>query len=98
MTLVTTDKLLKAAQKGGYAVGAFNVNNLEILQAIVRAAEAQNSPAILQTSEGAIQYAGLHNLAMLIRHAAKESHMPFALHLDHGRDLELIRKCIDLGY
>lgn len=98
MSLVTTDKLLRAAQQGGYAVGAFNVNNLEILQAIVRAAEAKKSPAILQTSEGAIKYAGLHNLAMLIKHAANESKSPFALHLDHGRDLTLIRQCIDLGY
>jgi fructose-bisphosphate aldolase class II len=98
MTLVTTDVLLRKAQQGQYAVGAFNVNNLEILQAIVAAAEKQKAPAILQTSEGAIKYAGLHNLVLLVRHAAKESKMPFALHLDHGRDLELIKQCIELGY
>jgi fructose-bisphosphate aldolase class II len=98
MTLVTGATLLADAQKRGYAVGAFNVNNLEILQAIVRAAEQQKSPAILQTSEGAIQYAGLHSLFLLVREAATESKMPFALHLDHGRDLTLVKKCIDVGY
>ena len=98
MTLVTGAKLLALAQKGHYAVGAFNVNNLEILQAIVSAAEAQKAPAILQTSEGAIQYAGLEQLHCLIANAARNSNMPFALHLDHGKDLKLIKKCIDIGY
>ncbi|MBI4144766.1 class II fructose-1,6-bisphosphate aldolase [Candidatus Woesearchaeota archaeon] len=98
MTLVTGSALLKNALHGRYAVGAFNVNNLEILQAIVQAAEKQKSPAILQTSEGAIAYAGLNNLVLLIKEAAKQSKMPFALHLDHGRDLKLVKKCIDAGY
>lgn len=98
MTLVSGAKLVSAAQKGTYAVGAFNVNNLEILQAIVSAAEQQRAPAILQTSEGAIRYAGLAQLHAMISIAAKASKMPFALHLDHGQDLTLIKKCIDIGY
>lgn len=98
MTLVTGSSLLKAAQKGRYAVGAFNINNLEIMQAIVWAAEKQKSPAILQTSEGAIKYAGLDDIYSLISTAAKVSKMPFAIHLDHGRDLDTIKKCIKIGY
>ena len=98
MTLVTGDKVLRAAQKGKYAVGAFNVNNLEILQAIVAAAEKLRSPIILQTSEGAIAYAGLHNLRLLIAEAAKHASVPIVLHLDHGRDLKLVKQCIDIGY
>ena len=98
MVLVTGKKLLDKANKGNYAVGAFNVNNLEILQAIVWAAEKQKSPVILQTSEGAIQYAGLEELYCMINIAAHRSKIPMALNLDHGRDLGLIRKCIKIGY
>ena len=98
MTLVTGNKLLKAAQKGRYAVGAFNVNNLEIMQSIIWAAEKQKSPAILQTSEGAIKYAGLDDINSMLKTGIKKSKVPFALNLDHGRDLNLIKKCIKLGY
>ena len=98
MTLVTGSKLLKAAQRGKYAVGAFNVNNMEIMQSIIRAAEKQKSPVIVQTSEGAIKYAGLHDLHLLLIHAAKHSKVPIALNVDHGRDLKLIKECIKLGY
>lgn len=98
MTLVPGAKLLAAAQKGTYAVGAFNVNNLEILQSIIAAAEQQKAPAILQTSEGAISYAGLEQLHSMITLAAKKSKIPFALHLDHGKDLTLIKNCINIGY
>lgn len=98
MTLVTTKQLLAKATKQHYAVGAFNVNNLEILQAIIWAAEKQCSPVIVQTSEGAIKYAGLEELHAMIRTLAERSSIPMALHLDHGKDLELIKKCIRIGY
>ncbi len=98
MTLVSGDAVLRKAQKGKYAVGAFNVNNLEILQGIMTAAEKLRAPVILQTSEGAIAYAGLHNLKLLIEEAARHSTIPIVLHLDHGRDLKLVKQCIDLGY
>lgn len=98
MTLVNTSRMLFKAQEGKYAVGAFNVNNLEILQAIIKAAEKQKAPVILQTSEGAIKYAGHENLAMLVKYAARNTKVPVALHLDHGRDLEIVKKCIALGY
>ena len=96
--LVTGKKLLDKANKGKYAVGAFNVNNMELMQAIVRAAEKLKSPAILQTSEGAIGYAGLETLFHLLKQTAEESNNPFTIHLDHGRNLELIKKCIRIGY
>ncbi len=98
MTLVSGDKVLRAAQKRNYAVGAFNVNNLEMIQGIMAAAENMKAPVILQTSEGAIAYAGLHNLSLLIKEAARHSKIPVVLHLDHGRDLKLIKQCIDAGY
>jgi len=98
MSMVPMSYLLRAAEKDGYAVGAFNFSNMEILQAIVRAAQAENSPVILQVSEGAIKYAGLGYLAAMVKLAAKNSSIPMALHLDHGTDLDLIKQCVQAGF
>ena len=95
MALSTNKKLLNLAQKGGYAVGAFNMNNLEILQAIVSAGEAERSPAIIAVSEGAIQYAGLPFIVSMARIASEWASIPLSLHLDHGKDLEVIRSSKD---
>jgi len=95
--LVTLKKILKEANKGNYAVGAFNINNMEIAQAVINAAVAQKSPVILQTSEGALAYAGIEYLKAIAYTAAKQK-VPVALHLDHGRDLDLIKKCIKAGW
>ncbi|MDI3317392.1 MAG: class II fructose-1,6-bisphosphate aldolase [Bacillota bacterium] len=98
MPLVTSGELLQAADAGGYAVGAFNCNNLEILQAILAAAEAERAPVIVQTSQGALQYAGLSLLAAMIRTAAEEASVPVALHLDHGTDFAVEISCLRAGY
>jgi fructose-bisphosphate aldolase class II len=98
MPLTTNKELLTLARKGGYAVGAFNMNNLEILQAIISAGEAERSPAIIAVSEGAIQYAGMPYLISMVRTAAAQTPAPISLHLDHGKDLEVIRSCIDNGF
>jgi len=95
--LTTNKEILSAADKGGYAVGAFNVNNLEIVQAVIEAAVEEKSPVIIQTSEGAIEYAGIDFLMALIRVAA-QSPVPVSMHLDHGKDLKVIKRCIDAGY
>jgi len=98
MALSTNKELLHLAKKGGYAVGAFNINNLEILQAIVSAGEAEKSPAIIAVSEGAIQYAGLPFIVSMARIASEGASIPLSLHLDHGKDLEVIRSCIENGF
>jgi fructose-bisphosphate aldolase class II len=89
--------VLKKADKGGYAVGAFNINNLEILRAVVDTAVEERSPVIVQTSEGAIAYAGMDYLVALMRVAAKAP-VPVVMHLDHGKDLDVVRKAINAGY
>lgn len=96
--LVTLKEILSGAKKRGYAVGAFNVNNLEIIQAIVEAAEAERSPVILSTSEGAIEYAGLEELASLVRITAKKASVPICFHLDHGKDVALVEEVIKSGF
>jgi len=93
-----TKLLLKKAHKGKYAVGHFNVNNMEIVQGVVKAAEELNSPIILATSEGAIKYAGMNYLFSLAQEAAKNTKVPIAFHLDHGRDLKIIKQAINMGY
>ncbi len=95
--LVTLKQILAKANKGNYAVGAFNINNMEIVQGVINAAKAQKSPVILQTSEGALAYAGVDYLKCLAYNAAKEK-VPVVLHVDHGRDLDLIKKCIKAGW
>ena len=96
--LTTNKRLLDAANKGYYAVGAFNISNMEFIQAVVKAAERQRSPAIIQTTEGAVEYAGMKYLRDLVYSAAEQTPMPITLHLDHGRDLNVIRKAIKSGY
>ncbi len=95
--LVTTKQLLTKARKHGYAVGAFNVNNLEVLQSIMAAARALSAPVIIQTSEGALEYAGLEYLKAITLVASKER-IPIALHLDHGKNLDVVKECIAKGY
>ncbi|MBI2564738.1 class II fructose-1,6-bisphosphate aldolase [Candidatus Woesearchaeota archaeon] len=96
--LVTMNSLLDKAYRNHYAVGAFNVNNMEILQSVILAAKKQKSPVIISTSEGAIKYAGLNTIASLVKIAAAETKLPIALHLDHGRSIRLIKKAISIGY
>ncbi len=88
--LVTSKELLLDAQKNGYAVGAFNTNNLEITQAIVRAAEAKRAPVLIQISAGALKYAGVDFLPMLVSKAAQIATVPVAIHLDHGPDFKTV--------
>ncbi|MFO0764831.1 MAG: class II fructose-1,6-bisphosphate aldolase [Patescibacteria group bacterium] len=95
--LVPALPVLKKARAGKYAVPAFNVNNLEILKAVIAAAVELKSPVIVQTSEGAIEYAGMDYLIAMVRVAA-QAKIPVVLHLDHGKDLKLIKKAIDSGY
>ena len=96
--LFTGKELLLDAQKNNYAVGAFNVNNMEIIQAIVGAAEETNSPVILQASQGAIKYAGIEYIASLGKLAGLNSKVPVALHLDHGTDFDQVMLCIRHGF
>lgn len=96
--LVTGNEILQDAHKNGYAVGAFNINNMEIIQAIISAAEETNSPVILQASQGGIKYAGIEYIAALGKAAAKKAKVPVALHLDHGTDFEEVIKCIRHGF
>jgi fructose-bisphosphate aldolase class II len=96
--LTTLSSVLKQAQKGRYAVGAFNVNNLEMIQAVIDAAEAEKSPVILQTSEGAIEYAGMDELGTLAHVFAERSKRPVVFHLDHGKNKDLVIKAIKSGW
>ncbi len=96
--LVTGKELLLDAQKKGYAVGAFNVNNMEIVQAIIEAAEATQSPVILQASQGGLSYAGIEYIAALGKLAAEKASVPVALHLDHGTDFAQIMGCVRNGF
>ncbi|MDD6704554.1 MAG: class II fructose-1,6-bisphosphate aldolase [Clostridiaceae bacterium] len=98
MPLVTTKKMFEDAYKGGYAVGAFNVNNMEIIQGIVEAGKKLNAPLILQVSKGARAYANHLYLVKLVEAAVEESGLPIALHLDHGPDFETCKACIDGGF
>ncbi|MBQ6708632.1 MAG: class II fructose-1,6-bisphosphate aldolase [Clostridia bacterium] len=98
MPLVTTKKMFEDAYKGGYAVGAFNVNNMEIIQGIVAAASKLNAPLILQVSAGARKYANHTYLTKLVEAAVEETGLPIALHLDHGADFEICKSCIDGGF
>ncbi len=98
MSFVTTKEMLKKAQKGRYAVGAFNANNMEIIQAIIETAEEEKAPAILQASQGAIEYAGLDNIVAMVKVMAEKVTVPIALHLDHGTDYYQNIKCLRAGF
>ena len=98
MALVTTKEMFKKAYEGGYAIGAFNINNMEIIQAITEAAAEEKSPVILQVSAGARKYAKHEYLLALAQAAVKDSDIDLALHLDHGADFEICKSCIDGGF
>ena len=98
MSLVNTKKMFQKAYKYGYAIGAFNVNNMEIIQGIVKAADELKSPIILQASSGARKYAGSLYLKKLVEAAVESTDIPIALHLDHGDSFELCKNCIDSGF
>ncbi len=98
MALVTTTEMFKKAYEDGYAIGAFNVNNMEIIQGITEAAAELKSPIILQVSAGARKYAKHNYLVKLVEAALMECDIPIALHLDHGDTFELCKSCIDGGF
>ena len=98
MPLVTTTEMFKKAYEGGYAIGAFNVNNMEIVQGITAACKELNAPVILQVSSGARKYAHHGYLVKLVEAAVEETGLPIALHLDHGPDFETCKSCIDGGF
>lgn len=98
MALVTTTEMFKKAYEGGYAIGAFNVNNMEIIQGITEAAGELRSPVILQVSNGARKYANHAYLVKLVEAAIIQNDIPVALHLDHGADFEMCKSCIDGGF
>ena len=98
MPLVTTEKMFKDAYENGYAIGAFNVNNMEIVQGITEAAALENAPLILQVSAGARKYAKHAYLMKLVEAALEDTGLPIALHLDHGPDFDTCKSCIDGGF
>ena len=99
MSLVTTKEMFEKSMKEGFAVGAFNVNNMEIIQGIVEAAAEQNSPVILQASSSAIKYAKINYLMKMVEAAVEEHpNIPIAIHLDHGPDFETCKMCVDAGF
>ena len=98
MPVVTSKEMFEKAYKGGYAIGAFNVNNMEIIQGITEAAKECNSPVILQVSKGARAYANRTYLVKLVEAAVIETGLPIVLHLDHGDSFETCKSCIDDGF
>lgn len=96
--LVSLKRVLEKAERGRYAVGAFNVNNLEMIHAVLAAAEAERSPVILQTSEGAIAYAGMEELGTIVHIAAERTRIPVVFHLDHGKHPKIVEEAIKSGY
>ena len=98
MALVTTKKMFEKAFEGGYAIGAFNINNMEIILGVVAAAKAQNSAVILQVSKSALKYAHPKYLKAMVDAAIEETDLDIALHLDHGSDFEVCKDCIEYGF
>jgi len=98
MALVTTKEMFKKAYEGKYAIGAFNINNMEIIQGVIRGAKAKNSAVILQCSTGAIKYAGAKYLKAMVDAAIAETGVDVALHLDHGPSFESVKEVIDAGF
>ena len=98
MALVTTKEMFEKALRSDYAVGAFNVNNMEIIQGIVDAAKIENAPLILQVSAGARKYAKPIYLVKLVEAAIEDSGLDICLHLDHGEDFDICKKCVDDGF
>ena len=98
MAIVTTKEMFKKAYEGGYAIGAFNVNNMEIIQGITEGAKMENAPVILQVSAGARKYAKHVYLMKMIEAAVADTDLPIVVHLDHGPDFETCKSCIDDGF
>lgn len=98
MPLITSTGLFEKAYEGKYAIGAFNVNNMEIIQGIVEAAKEERAPLILQVSAGARKYANPIYLRKLVEAAIEDSDLPIVLHLDHGEDFEICKQCVDDGF
>ena len=98
MPLVTTEKMFRQAYDGGFAIGAFNVNNMELMQGIIDACKAENAPVILQISKGARAYANMKYLKALIDTAVAETDLPIVVHLDHGDTLDLCQQCVSDGF
>jgi len=98
VVLVTNKDLLVPARRKGYAVGAFNINNLETVLAVAEAAAEEKSPAIIAVTPSAIKYAGLPYLSKIVKTAAESSLVPMSLHLDHGEDFETVSKCVGAGF
>lgn len=98
MPFVTTTEMFRKAYEGGYAIGAFNANNMEIIQGITEAAKECNAPVIIQVSPSAMKYANLTYLVNMIKAAESETHLPICLHLDHGDSFEVCKQCIDGGF
>ena len=97
--LVTTKEMFKKAMEGNYAIGAFNINNMEIIQGIMNAAVKAKSPVILEASSGAIKYAKINYLMKMVEAAVEENpEIPVAIHLDHGPDFETCKMCVDAGF
>ena len=98
MPLVTSADMFKKAYEGGYAIGAFNVNNMEIIQGITEAAKEENAPLILQVSASARKYAKHVYLVKLVEAALEDTDLPICLHLDHGADFDICKSCVDGGF
>ena len=96
--LVTNKELMIPARKNGYAIGAFNIQNLESMQAVAEAAAEEKSPAILQITPSVIKYAGLPYISTLVKTAAQLSPVPLTMHLDHGEDFDTAAKCVNAGF
>ena len=98
MPLVTTKEMFKRAYEGGYSIGAFNVDTFDTLFAVVEAARLENSPVILQITENVRTYIGPEYLMAIVKTAAEVSGCEIALHLDHGKSVEICKKCVDDGF
>ncbi|HCQ5443037.1 TPA: class II fructose-1,6-bisphosphate aldolase [Clostridioides difficile] len=98
MALITTKEMFKKAYEGGFAIGAFNISDLEQLQGVLKAAKAKNSYVMIQASMSAVKYAGPHTLVEMVKAASDEIGVDVALHLDHGPNMDAIKTCIDAGF
>ncbi|MCY6958933.1 class II fructose-1,6-bisphosphate aldolase [Clostridium brassicae] len=98
MALITTKEMFKKAYEGKYSIGAFNINNMEILQGVVNGAKVKQSPVILQVSKGALNYAGPKYLKAMVDAAVADTGIDVALHLDHGPDFETVKLCVESGF
>lgn len=98
MALVNPIDMIKDAQERGYAIGAFNVHNLETVQAVVRGAVKLQSPVMIATTPGTLRHAGIENIAAIVKVEAEKNDIPIALHMDHCGDYEILKSCVDNGY